>query len=321
MAYLIDPELVPWLAMLPQISLARVEEARRRSAELVAQAPRYEPSVPVGIDDLTVPGPKGAPDVPVRVYSARGDIPRPGLLYIHGGAFVTGDVPMFDNDCLRIVADVGAVVVSVEYRLAPEHRFPAGVEDCYAALSWVAVHAEELGIDSARLGVGGESAGGGLAAAVALLARDRGGPPLCFQWLGIPELDDRLATPSAIAFVDTPQWDRPSAEISWTHYLGPGVPGTEWVSQYAAPARAVDLSGLPPAYVTACEFDPLRDEDLTYALRLIQAGVPTEIAHYPGAFHGSHLIKSAASDRMIADQAAALRRGLRVALGTYLAAR
>jgi acetyl esterase len=218
---------------------------------------------------------------------------------------------MFDNDCLRIAAQIEAVVVSVEYRLAPEHRFPSGVEDCYTALTWVAEHADELGIDRERLGVGGESAGGGLAAAVALMARDRGGPALCFQWLGIPEIDDRLNTPSAVAFVDTPQWDRRAAEISWNHYLGPGVPGTDGVSPYAAPARATDLSGLPPAFVTACEFDPLRDEGLTYALRLIQAGVPTEVVHYPGTFHGAHLIKSVVSDRMLADQTAALRRGLK----------
>jgi acetyl esterase len=312
MAYPIDPELVPWLGMIPKINLAEVEDARRRSAELVAQGPRYEPLVPVTTRDLTVPGPLGAPDVPVRVYTAWQDTVRSGLLYIHGGAFVTGDVAMFDNDCLRIASDVGTVVVSVEYRLAPEHPFPAGVEDCYAVLSWVAAHAEDLGIDPARVGVGGESAGGGLAAAVALMARDRGGPSLCFQWLGIPEIDDRLATPSAVAFVDTPSWNRPGAEISWQQYLGPTVPGTEGVSPYAAPARAADLAGLPPAYVTACEFDPLRDEGLTYALRLIQAGVPTELAHYPGTFHGSHLLKSAVSDRMIADLTGALRRGLRV---------
>ncbi len=135
--YAIEAELVPWLGMVPQINLAHVEEARRRSAELVGQAPRYEPTVPVDIRDLRVPGPEGAPDVSIRLYTSRngdGD-PRPGLLYIHGGAFVTGNVPMFDNDCLRIAADVGAVVVSVEYRLAPEHRFPVGVEDCYAALT------------------------------------------------------------------------------------------------------------------------------------------------------------------------------------------
>jgi acetyl esterase len=311
MAYPIDPELVPWLGGIPKINLAEVEEARRRSAELVGQGPRYEPLVPVSIRDLPVPGPEGAPEVPVRVYSTGGDAARPGLLYIHGGAFVTGDVPTFDNDCLRIAADIGAVVVSVEYRRAPEDPFPAGVEDCYAALCWTAAHAESLGIDPARLGVGGESSGGGLAAAVALMARDRGGPRLCFQWLGIPQIDDRLATPSAVAFTDTPSWNRPSAEISWRHYLGPGVPGSEGVSPYAAPARAASLAGLPPAFVTACEFDPLRDEDLAYAVRLIQAGVPTEIAHYPGTFHGSHLLKSATSDRMIADQTAALRRGLR----------
>jgi len=316
MTYAIDPELSPWISMLPEISLADVAEARERSATLVAQAPRYEPRNPVETRDLEIPGPPGQPDVPIRIYTPAGTTMRvPGLVYIHGGAYVTGSVAMFDNDCIRIADDLGVVVVSPEYRLAPEHRFPAGVEDCYAALCWTAAHAGEMSIDESRLGVGGESAGGGLSAALALMARDRGGPSLCFQWLGIPEIDDRMETPSMIQFVDTPQWDRSGAELSWNHYLGEDVPGTAEVSPYAAAARATDLSGLPPAYVTTCQFDPLRDEGLIYTLRLIQAGVPTEVNHYPGTFHGSHLVKAGISDRMIAHHTAALRRGLRVDAG------
>jgi acetyl esterase/lipase len=319
MTYAIDPELVPWLDLLPSVTLTDHESllaARSALAELGNVLPTYEPVHPVGIRDTTVPGPSDAPEVPVRVYSPgqRTDA-GPGLLYIHGGGFVMGDLDMFDAQLVRLADELGIVIVSVDYRLAPEHPFPAPVEDCYAALTWVEAKAAELGIDPARIGVAGESAGGGLAAAVALLARDRGGPALCFQYLGIPELDDRLDTPSMTAYTDTPVWNRPNAVFSWTSYLGT-TPGGADVSPYAAPARAADLAGLPPAFVTTCQFDPLRDEGIRYAQRLAHAGVPTELRHYPGTFHGSGLVETAEiSRRMFADEADALRRGLRVSTG------
>ncbi|MDX3229929.1 alpha/beta hydrolase [Streptomyces sp. ME19-01-6] len=171
---------------------------------------------------------------------------------------------------------------------SPEHPFPAGLEDSYAALVWTAGHAAELDIDPARLAIGGDSAGGGLATALALMARDRGGPALCFQYLGVPMLDDRMETASMRVFTDTPVWNRPIAEICWSHYLGgEGRRGGPEVPEYAAPARVADLSGLPPAFVYVCEFDPLRDEGMSYAQRLVQAGVTTELHLYPGTFHGS----------------------------------
>jgi acetyl esterase len=313
MTYAIDPELAPWIAMLPAVSFADIEEVRSGMAAMTAMAPAYEPPIPIDLREIAVPGPEGAPDVAVRVYTpVERDGDLPGLLYIHGGGFALGHAADFDHETTRLAAEIPAVVVSVDYRLAPEHPFPAPVEDCYAALVWTAGHAAELGIDPARLGVGGDSAGGGLAAATALLARDRGGPALCFQYLGIPELDDRLETPSMRDYVDTPLWNRPNAEASWDYYLGgPGVRGTEKVSPYAVPARAEDLSGLPPAFVTVCQFDPLRDEGMTYAQRLLQAGVAAELHCYPGTFHGSGMVADAAvTRRMIADEISALRRGL-----------
>ncbi|MFD5830769.1 alpha/beta hydrolase, partial [Lentzea sp. NPDC060358] len=300
MSYDVDPELLPWLDMLPQTALRDYEAllaARAQQSQLQDLVPAYEPANPVEVRDITVPGPSDAPDVPVRVYSpANRRGPVPGLLHVHGGGFVLGDLDMFHAQVLRLADELGIVIVSVDYRLAPEHPFPAPVEDCYAALRWVAEKATELGIDPERLGIAGESAGGGLAAATALLARDRGGPRLCFQLLGIPEVDDRLATESMTDYTDTPLWNRPNAIYSWTAYLG-AEPGGADVSPYAAPARATDLSGLPPAFVTTCQYDPLRDEGLEYARRLAHAGVPTELRLYPGTFHGSSLVESSAISR------------------------
>jgi len=310
MGYAFDPELAPWVSMLPTLDHTDIAAARAALRELAAQKPGSELPADVTVRELTIPGPPGDPEVPVRVYAPTGRTGKlPALVYIHGGGFIVGDLDTFHFETAMIASEVGAVVISVDYRLAPEHPFPAGLEDCYAALKWTHEQAAELGVDVTRIGVGGESAGGGLSAAVALLARDRGGPALCFQLLGIPELDDRLETPSMVAFTDTPLWNQPAAVQSWKYYLG--ELNTELDIAYAAPARAADLSGLPPAYVTTCEFDPLRDEGLSYAQRLVQAGVSVEIHHYPGTFHGSALVTEAAvSKRMLADQLGALRRGL-----------
>jgi acetyl esterase len=309
-AYPFDPELAQWIPMIPNLDFKDLATLRGADESMMQHLPQYDSPVPLTVRDTVVPG---EPDVPVRVYApASQDGPLPGLLFIHGGGFILGNIAMFDSEAKRIAAEVGVVVVSVEYRLAPEDPYPAGLDDCYAALVWTAKSASELGIDPSFLAVGGDSAGGGLAAAVALLARDRGGPELCFQYLGIPELDDRLDTPSMVAYVDTPLWHRPAAEFSWDSYLGgTGIRGTSDVSPYAAPARMADLSGLPPAFVNVCQFDPLRDEGIAYAQRLAQANVPTELVMYPGTFHGSGMVAQAAvTKRTIDDQLAALRRAL-----------
>jgi acetyl esterase len=308
-----DPELAPWAPIFSQLSFADIPAARAGEAELLAALPPYDPPVPLDVDELRVPGPEGAPDVRVRRYRpADHEGPLPALVYIHGGGFVVGSLDLYDADCRRIAAEVGAVVVSVDYRLAPEHPFPAPLDDCYAALVWVAGHADELGVDPDRIAVGGESAGGGLAAGVALLARDRGGPRLCLQFLGIPELDDRLETESMRSLgVDRPITTIANGEISWDSYLGAGVRGTDRVSPYAAPARATDLTGLPPALVTAYELDALRDEDIAYAQRLISAGVPTELHVYPGAFHAcTWLSQAGICQTILGDLVDALRRRL-----------
>ncbi|WP_072801602.1 alpha/beta hydrolase [Rhodococcoides yunnanense] len=310
MTYSIDPEIAPWVSMIPSHDPTDYVGLRKLQDSITAQL-SIAANDNIDIRDITVLGPDSAPDVPVRIYTPRNaDGVLPCLVYIHGGAYIAGNVQMFDGDCSRIADTVGAVVISVDYRLAPENPFPAPVEDCYAALLWASKSADELRIDVTRLAVGGGSAGGGLAAAVALIARDRGGPALCFQYLGIPQLDDRLDTPSMRDYTDTPMLTRQGTEFSWDSYLGAaGIRGTDSVSPYAAAARATDLTGLPPAYVTACQFDPLRDEGIDYAQRLAHANVPTELALYPGTFHGSTLVQQAAvSKRQEDDLTAALRR-------------
>lgn len=312
MAYRIDPELAEIVPLLPVRDWSDPVDARASTEELVAALNASVDTTGITVQDHTAPGPEGGPDVAVRVYAPDGQrAPVPGLLDIHGGGFVCGNVDMEHAGAARLTRALGIVVVAVEYRLAPEHPFPAGLEDCYAALCWVTEKAGALGIDPERIGVYGQSAGGGLAAALGLLCRDRSGPALCFQFLGIPELDDRLETPSMRQFVDTPVWNRPNAIRSWGYYLGEGAGGE--VSPYAAPARATDLSDLPPAYVSTAEFDPLRDEGILYALGLLQAGVPVELHQFPGTFHGSNAVPTAAvSQRVAAETLEVLRRGLRV---------
>src|SRR5580698_263170 len=238
--------------------------------------------------------------------------PVPGIVLIHGGGFIIGSVEAEHVGAAMMAINTGAVVVSVEYRLAPEHPFPAALHDCYSALAYTAEHAVELGIDPARLAVVGTSAGGGLGAATALLARDQGGPALCFQMLHIPELDDRLETASMRTFVDSPVWNQPLAVQSWRAYLGEPTDADN-VSPYAAPARATDLSGLPPAYISTAENDPLRDEGILYALGLLQAGVSVELHQFPGTYHGSALVTTAhISKRAQRESVIALRRALGV---------
>ncbi len=297
MAYAYDPELAPMIELLPT-ALADLSDpaaiaASREGPGLEAMLGDQPDLATVSKADHSIAGHDGDPDVTVRVYApvAPADEARPALVYIHGGGFMFGSIEMMDGPCQRYSETLDAVIVSVEYRLAPEHPYPAGLHDCYAALLWVHDNHADLGVDPARVGVGGGSAGGGLAAATALLARDRGGPAVCFQFLQIPELDDRLATTSMRQFTDTPLWNRPNAEWSWKHYLGDLYGGD--VPYTAAPSRCTDLAGLPPAYVSTMEFDPLRDEGILYALGLLQAGVQVELHSYPGTFHGSSLIGTA----------------------------
>lgn len=309
-AYAFDPEIAAVVPLLPDLPGADPSAIRAALSEMIAALGPPD-TTGVQIEDRRIPGRDGDPAVPIRVYRPvqRG---APAAVYnVHGGGFIAGDLETEHASNVKFARELGVVVVSVDYRLAPETPFPGGLEDVYAGLVWTAAHADELGIDPRRIAIQGTSAGGGLCAALALLARDRGGPHIAFQFLSVPELDDRLITPSMTAFTDTPLWSRPRAVLSWDCYLGPGRAGADDVSVYAAPARATDLAGLPPAYVSVMHFDPLRDEGVAYALAMLAAGVSVELHLFPGTFHGSMLIQDAAiSQREQAETIAVLRQAL-----------
>ncbi|WP_298803737.1 alpha/beta hydrolase [uncultured Pseudokineococcus sp.] len=238
------------------------------------------------VEDHAVPGPDGAPAVRVRTYrprSAQGRVPA--LLWIHGGGMVSGTALIDERANMDLARTLGVVVASVEYRLAPGAQAPSQVEDCYAALRWLAAGAGDVGVDPERIAVGGASAGGGLAAGLVLLAHDRGGPAVAFQLLVYPMIDDRTVVRDGAPVPGVRVWTPASNRYGWTSYLGvpPGSPG---VSAYAAPARRADLTGLPPAWVGVGTLDLFHDEDVRYAHRLREAGVACALDVVEGAFHG-----------------------------------
>ncbi|MFF5716754.1 alpha/beta hydrolase [Streptomyces buecherae] len=295
-----DPELEAFLPLLPQARLTDPIAERANFAALAGSVPGPDVSG-MDVEDRTVPA---DPDVPVRIYRPHGA--RGAIVWLHGGGWVMGDVDTEHPWAARLASASGATVISVGYRLAPEHPFPAALDDAYAVLTWASEHAAELTADADQMAVGGHSAGGGLAAGLALRARDQQGPPIHFQLLNQAGLDDRQDTWSSRNFTDTPWMNRATVAAAWQHYLG-GRPATP----YAAPARATDLSGLPPAYVASAELCPNRDEDIAYALRLLQSGVSVELHQWAGTFHGSQAILSAEiSQRQFAELGGALRRAL-----------
>jgi acetyl esterase/lipase len=274
---LLDPEIAEVLAAAPFPGM---------TDETVAMIRATDQPVPLSDDvertDHLVPG---DPEVAVRVHRPSGLTGALPCVYsIHGGGYVIGSYTMDDALFDQLCPALGIVGVSVEYRLAPETPYPGPLEDCYRGLVWTHEHAEQLGIDRTRLGIRGISAGGGLAAALALLTRDRAEVSIAFQLLDCPMIDDRQATASS-QLDGLPVWSRESNTYGWRAYLGDRY-GTDDIPYTAAPARAVDLSGLPPAYVSVGAVDGFLDEDVDYALRLNHAHVPTELHVYPGACHG-----------------------------------
>jgi acetyl esterase/lipase len=305
----LDPELAAVLAALPpeaQKPLYAEDIPVHRGATALMQPDDQALSRggAVSLEERQIPGPEGAPELSVLIMRpARDSGPWPGVYFIHGGGMVLGTRRNGAEELAAWVEGAGVVGISVEYRLAPEHPDPAPVEDCYAGLTWTAGQAAELGIGSSPLIVAGHSAGGGLAAGIALMARDRGGPPLSHQILVCPMLDDRGESPSCQEIDHVGFWGRISNVTGWTALLGDSRGGPD-VSPYAAPARAADLAGLPATFIDVGSVDAFRDEDIDYAARLSRAGVSVEFHLWPGGFHG---FEAAAPDSRLAQAALGAR--------------
>jgi acetyl esterase/lipase len=284
---------------------------RRVMAEQMVAMRPLEP-LPVSLEIFTVPGPEAGQEIRVLAYrpeNASG--PLPAIFHIHGGGYVLGTPEMMDAVNRDLAVDLGCAIFSVDYRLAPETPFPGAIEDCYAGLQWVVSHAAQLRIDPSRIGVKGESAGGGLAAALALLVRDRKEISLAFQHLIYPMIDDRTCVavdphPFTGAYIWTPEGNR----FGWSALLGT-APGSAEVSPYAAAARAEDLAGLPPSFISVGALDLFFEENMDYARRLARAGVAVELHVYPGAFHGFEMAQAArVSVAALLNSREALRRAL-----------
>jgi acetyl esterase len=301
----LDPELRAALAQMPPLDITRDNVAMIRAAMATR---RTGTEVAVSVERIPVTTGDGTVDVFVYRKSLRPG--QPALLWIHGGGYIIGSAE--DDRARTIAAELDITVCSVDYRLAPEHPFPAGPEDCYAALTWMVREASTLGIDAARIAIGGASAGGGMAAGVALMNRDRSNHPLRLQLLLYPMIDNLHDTPSG-QYENHPVWNQGTSFRAWEMYLN-GTPGPA-ASPYAAASRATDLTGLPAAYICVGSEDLFRDEDVAYAHRLLAADVPCELAVFPGLYHGGDMFVPGASvsqrlhKSMLAALADALRAG------------
>ena len=282
----LHPDILEMYEAMPEYSADFPGSVREMMVDFLAsEAPADEEIL---VSERSVLNGKTNEEVGIRIYSSvSDDSVKPGLLWIHGGGYVGGMAIIDDALCIRVAKEASCVVVSVDYHLAPEYPYPVPLEDCYAALQWFADNSGELHVDENRIAVAGNSAGGGLTAALALLARDRGGPKLCFQMPLYPMIDDRNSTPSSYEIHDPKVWTYEKNAVAWSQYLGKEKP--DQVPVYAAPARATDLAGLPPLYTCIGELDVFRDETLDYVTRLARAGVPAEFHLYPGCFHGFDL--------------------------------
>ena len=280
----IHPELQPVAKMSPKLSF------NKRSIWFINLLMRLMPSPKdlegILIENIHIPGQDDRTQVRLRIYKPiSASAPTPVLLWMHGGGYVIGRPEQDDAGCVQYVRDLGITVVSVDYRCAPKHPFPAGLDDCYAALTWVASHAQELNIDPSRIAVGGNSAGSGLAAALAQLAHDRKEVEIAFQLLIYPMLDDRTVLRTDIDDSSNITWHHKDNQFGWESYLGQKC-GVDDVPAYSVPARRKNLSSLPPAWIGVGSLDIFRDEDIAYAQRLKEHNIDCDLVIVPGAFHG-----------------------------------
>lgn len=285
-------ELLPALSSMPQpdgppMTPETVPFMREAMNAMVPGPGDVIAGRPVRFEERTIPGPDGAPDLPITIFSPAVTGPATAGLYnIHGGGMMMGHRYMDNERLIALVAELGVVAVNVDYRLAPEHPHPAPVEDCYAGLAWFSAHAAELGVDPERIVIMGGSAGGGLSAGVSLLARDRHGPKLAGQLLLCPMIDNTNTTASSYQYAGLGTWTREANLVGWTCLLGEELAFSEAASPYAAPSRATDLAGLPPAFIEAGTAETFRDEDVEYASRIWAAGGQAELHLWSGGFHG-----------------------------------
>lgn len=311
--HLVDPELLPGIGKYPNEPLRAEDlQAIRASMAATLEAQALPDRPDISLERRHVRGPDGAPDVEVLVYRPTSPGPAcPAICYMHGGGYVFGSASMMTARHLQLAHELDCIIVSVNYRLAPETPHPGPIEDCYATLAWMHDNASDLGIDPNRIAVSGHSAGGGLAACLAILARDRGRYRVCFQHLMNPMLDDRTVEevdphPFAGEFV----WTRERNRFAWQALLGT-KPGAAGISPYAAASRVDDPAGLPPTFISVGALDLFAEEDLDYARRLSRAGVPVEFHLYPGTYHGSAIETEAWMSQSIeTDSVRALRRAL-----------
>jgi acetyl esterase len=287
-----DPELAALRVLIPHIDFTDVQHARALEHEVSIEMRSGAPRTDVEIADTSCTRPDGS-HIGLRVYRPSQPARRanPVLLFFHGGSFITGGLETEEARCEEYAADAECVVIAVDYRLAPEHPYPAAFDDCYSAVEWAVAHAQNLGIDDRQVAVGGLSAGGALAAGVAARARDAGGPRITFQMLLFPVLDALMSTYSVSAFTDTPILTRDLVASMWNLYLGDVESARANV--YASPAALSELTGLPPAFIATAEFDPLRDEALLFAQRLLHSDVSVELHHYARAYHSFDSLRAA----------------------------
>ena len=273
------PDIEAVVSEVPPLHQFSVEQARKGYADYLSV--EEDPATLADVRDSVVSGPDGN-NVPIRVYTPEGEGPFPVMVWLHGGGFLLGGIESYDPVCRVLADELDCVVVSPDYRLAPEHKFPAGLRDCYAVVEWAADRTDVLGTDSDRLFVGGDSAGGNLAAAVSLMARDKSGPDIDYQVLVYPTTTFSYEFADEASGGESYFITEPDLQWSWEHYLENDIDG---MSPYASPLRASDLSDLPPATLVTAELDPLKDEGVAYADRLEDAGVPVEHAHYDEMVH------------------------------------
>ncbi|WP_274308505.1 alpha/beta hydrolase [Solibacillus daqui] len=313
----VNPEFLPGLESFQNFEF-KVEDLSVIREGMVQLKPSLTSTETVTILDKIITGIDDN-EIRIRIYKpANQDTDLPALLWIHGGGYILGSIEDNDHLCVQVVETSNCVVVSVDYRLAPEHPYPAPLEDCYSALTWIADHVKELQVDANRIGVAGASAGGGLTAGLTLLARDRAYPSICFQMPLYPMINDGNDTPSANEIKEGMIWNQKTNDFGWTCYLGE-LYGNDNIPIYAAPSRAEDYSNLPYTYTCVGQLDPFRDETIAYVTKLAQAGVDVEFHLYPGAYHGFEVLnpQSELAQQVVQEYINAIKVGLdRVKVGS-----